>query len=199
MPDKQRAELEPLIELVHAAQELQNESESSLLPRSISEIYSTHIAEDAPRPVLSLPLELRAQLKEEYRSENSTANSLRHTYDDAMEHCLATLKERCFTPFISSEQFNYVLELRLKEKATASMDDFAISRRLGDGAFGQVVEVVKRDCGKRYAMKIMRKQGCQDVFGDDWAEIVLTERKLMADMHHPLLINLAYAFQNTHT
>ena len=197
MPDKQRAELEPLIELVHAAQELQNESESSLLPRSISEIYSTHIAEDAPRPVLSLPLELRAQLKEEYRSENSTANSLRHTYDDAMEHCLATLKERCFTPFISSEQFNYVLELRLKEKATASMDDFAISRRLGDGAFGQVVEVVKRDCGKRYAMKIMRKQGCQDVFGDDWAEIVLTERKLMADMHHPLLINLAYAFQNS--
>ena len=28
---------------------------------------------------------------------------------------------------------------------------------LGRGAFGSVFEVVKRDCGKRYAMKILRK------------------------------------------
>ena len=28
---------------------------------------------------------------------------------------------------------------------------------LGEGGFGQVIEVVKRDCGVRYAMKVMMK------------------------------------------
>ena len=35
------------------------------------------------------------------------------------------------------------------------MSQFKATRVLGEGGFGQVLEVVKRDCGKRYAMKVM--------------------------------------------
>ena len=74
--------------------------------------------------------------------------------------------------------------------------DNALGAAVGKGGFGQVLEVAKRDCGKHYAMKVMEKRKIADVFGEDWEEIVITERRLLAKLHHPLLINLAYAFQN---
>lgn len=55
---------------------------------------------------------------------------------------------------------------------------------------------MKRDCGKRYAMKVMKKSKLTKRLGEDWEELVLTERRLQSKMHHPLLINVAYAFQN---
>ena len=66
---------------------------------------------------------------------------------------------------------------------------------LGKGGFGQVVQVVKRDCGLAYAMKIQQKPELEAAFGDDWEMLALTEMKLLAALRHPLLVNLAYAFQ----
>ena len=43
----------------------------------------------------------------------------------------------------------------------------------------------------------MKKTKIIDVFGTElWEAAILAERKISAKMHHPLLINLAYAFQN---
>ena len=38
---------------------------------------------------------------------------------------------------------------------------------LGEGSFGKVLEVVKRDCGQKYAMKIQEKRGLETSFGDN--------------------------------
>jgi len=68
---------------------------------------------------------------------------------------------------------------------------------LGEGGFGQVLEVVKRDSGKHYAMKIMKKNELISAFkADKWKETILLEKTLQGGLHHPLLVNLAYAFQN---
>lgn len=99
--------------------------------------------------------------------------------------------------FLSSQYYDYVLSLKMKESEALSVDHFKTSRLLGEGCFGQVLEVVKRDCGKRYAMKVMQKKQLIEAYGeDDWEKLVLVERTLLASLHHPLLINLAYAFQN---
>jgi len=90
-----------------------------------------------------------------------------------------------------------VLSLLLKTQAIPSIDQFKAIKVLGEGGFGQVLEVVKRDCGKVYAMKVMKKSELICAFeGEDWREIVLLEKKLHSKMHHPLVVNLAYSFQN---
>jgi serine/threonine protein kinase len=121
---------------------------------------------------------------------------LRRAYDAAMEHCLDELERRCFGRFASSTHFDYVLQLLGRQEAYVSVEHFTVVRRLGEGAFGQVLEVVKRDCGKHYAMKVMDKANVSRVFGEGWEDIVIQERALMAALHHPLMINLAYAYQN---
>lgn len=55
---------------------------------------------------------------------------------------------------------------------------------------------MKRDCGKRYAIKAMRKQLLMEFLGDElWEAVALVERRVLVQLHHPLLATLAYAFQ----
>ena len=61
----------------------------------------------------------------------------------------------------------------------------------------QVLEVVKRDCGKHYAMKVMHKEMMRRSLGSSWRKKIALEKDLMASLNHPFLVNLAYAFQNT--
>jgi len=68
---------------------------------------------------------------------------------------------------------------------------------LGQGGFGQVLEVVKRDCGKHYAMKVMHKEMMRRCLGSSWRKKIHLEKDLMACLNHPFLVNLSYAFQNT--
>jgi len=60
-----------------------------------------------------------------------------------------------------------------------------------------VLEVVKRDCGKHYAMKVMHKEMMRRSLGSSWRKKIQLEKDLMASLQHPFLVNLSYAFQNT--
>ena len=77
------------------------------------------------------------------------------------------------------------------------LPDFRLIRVLGQGGFGQVLEVVKRDCGKHYAMKVMHKEMMRRCLGSSWRKKIHLEKDLMASLNHPFLVNLSYAFQNT--
>ena len=67
---------------------------------------------------------------------------------------------------------------------------------LGQGGFGQVLEVVKRDCGKHYAMKVMHKEMMRRCLGSSWRKKIWLEKDLMQSLCHPFLVNLLYSFQN---
>ncbi|EOD28896.1 hypothetical protein EMIHUDRAFT_234416 [Emiliania huxleyi CCMP1516] len=103
---------------------------------------------------------------------------------------------QCYEPFLRSDHFSYILELKAKEGVVPGLPDFRLLRVLGQGGFGQVLEVVKRDCGKRYAMKVMHKEMMRRCLGSSWRKKIWLEKDLMASLSHPLLVNLHYSFQN---
>lgn len=125
-----------------------------------------------------------------------TVNRQRHVYDGLYAAALDSIKEDTLKAFLQSKHYEYVLALKRKEHEYISIDHCKIIRGIGEGGFGQVLEMMKRDCGKRYAIKVMEKKKLRDAYEDFWEDIVLMERKLLGSLHHPLLINLAYAYQN---
>ena len=68
--------------------------------------------------------------------------SFRHLFDDAVASAVAHLETACLPSFLASVHYNYVLALKAKESAVLSMQHFKPLRVLGQGGFGQVLEVV---------------------------------------------------------
>ena len=121
----------------------------------------------------------------------------RKLYDAAQTAAVRAIEEQCYSTFLASDHFAYILELKAKEGFIPGLPDFRLIRVLGQGGFGQVLEVVKRDCGKHYAMKVMHKEMMRRCLGSSWRKKIHLEKDLMACLNHPFLVNLSYAFQNT--
>ena len=56
--------------------------------------------------------------------------------------------------------------------------------------------MVKRDCGKSYAMKAIDKKKLSNEFGDGWKEALTAEKAFLTQLSHPLVMHVAYCFQN---
>mmetsp|Transcript_18327 Transcript_18327/g.53484 ORF Transcript_18327/g.53484 Transcript_18327/m.53484 type:complete len:868 (+) Transcript_18327:207-2810(+) len=134
---------------------------------------------------------------DELRAGTKSNKDGRAMYAAVERVCLKVLEGPIFEAFLQSEHYGYVLELHAKESRIPGLADFRLVRVLGQGGFGQVLEVVKRDCGKRYAMKVMHKEMMRRSLGSAWQRKIGLERDLLASLEHPFLVNLKYAFQNT--
>ena len=203
-------EVRPIIELMHEINYLQAEHDDSRLGSLVRAIADTYAAPHAANPATFLGQEMRDQMMQDSAGVvdgsrlsvklesqgNYEAAVLRHAYDDVKAACIDAIQTRCVEQFVHSPHYSYILSLKAKEETFLSVGHFKINRMLGEGAFGQVLGVVKRDCGKKYAMKIIKKQKVADMIGDSWDTVSLNERRLLSKLHHPLLLNLAYAFQN---
>ena len=126
----------------------------------------------------------------------SQKRELRKIFLPIQTRVLTKLDTAAFEKFLGSMQFKYILELKAKENIKPTLSDFKVVRVLGEGGFGQVIEVVKRDCGVRYAMKVMQKEAMKQNLGSSWRKKIASEQHIMAILHHPFLVNLKYAFQN---
>lgn len=73
-----------------------------------------------------------------------------------------------------------------------SLEDFRRVVVLGNGAFGEVLLVEKKDTGKRYAMKVMEKAKLS--LGLNLRELPV-ERSILEMVRHPFIVRLHYAFQ----
>lgn len=76
--------------------------------------------------------------------------------------------------------------------ADLSMEDFELMKVVGKGSYGKVMQVRKRDTGKIYAMKVLKKQM---LVAKKQVVHTKTERRVLELIDHPFLVSLRFAFQ----
>ncbi len=74
----------------------------------------------------------------------------------------------------------------------ATPDDFQLLQVVGRGNFGKVMQVRKKDTGRIYAMKVLRKEA---VVQNDAIEHTISERNVLKKISHPFIVSLKYSFQ----
>jgi serine/threonine protein kinase len=79
-----------------------------------------------------------------------------------------------------------------KNKQTVTKDDFELLTVIGKGSFGKVMQVRKKDDGKIYAMKVLRKD---TIVARKQVTHTKSEKNILMKIQHPFIVNLNYAFQ----
>lgn len=75
---------------------------------------------------------------------------------------------------------------------TVGLEDFEVLKLVGQGAFGKVFQVRKRNTSEIYAMKVMRKD---KIMEKNHAEYMKAERDILTKVDHPFIVQLRYSFQ----
>jgi serum/glucocorticoid-regulated kinase 2 len=71
--------------------------------------------------------------------------------------------------------------------------DFDLLKVIGKGSFGKVMQVKKKDTGRIYAMKIIKKA---HIVERDEVTHTMAERHVLGKLHHPFIVPLKYSFQS---
>lgn len=79
-----------------------------------------------------------------------------------------------------------------KNKQVVTKDDFELLTVIGKGSFGKVMQVRKKDDGKIYAMKVLRKD---TIVARKQVAHTKAEKNILMKIQHPFIVNLNYAFQ----
>jgi len=79
-----------------------------------------------------------------------------------------------------------------KNDAKVTKDDFELLTVIGKGSFGKVMQVKKKDDGKIYAMKVLRKEA---IIARKQVTHTKAEKTILQKIQHPFIVRLHYAFQ----
>ncbi|KAJ2776695.1 3-phosphoinositide dependent protein kinase-1 [Coemansia javaensis] len=74
------------------------------------------------------------------------------------------------------------------------VSDFDFGRTLGEGSYSTVVEATERATGRVYAAKILDKR---HIIKEKKIKYVNIERDILQALHHPFVVRLHYAFQDS--
>ncbi|CAN6169262.1 unnamed protein product [Urochloa humidicola] len=89
---------------------------------------------------------------------------------------------------LSDEEFDNATT----EDEGVGLDDFETLKLVGQGAFGKVFQVRKKNTSEIYAMKVMRKD---KILENNHAEYMKAEREILTKVDHPFIVQLRYSFQ----
>ncbi|GAA6051782.1 hypothetical protein JCM3770_004969 [Rhodotorula araucariae] len=106
-----------------------------------------------------------------------------------------------WVPLTSALDPNVGGEIRLRllfepllSRPKLTVDDFQVLRRIGQGSFGQVFRVRKRDTKRIYAMKVIRKASITTP--EALAQVIAERQVLARTTDSPFLIGLKFSFQS---
>jgi ribosomal protein S6 kinase beta len=80
----------------------------------------------------------------------------------------------------------------MTEDEGIGLDDLEILKLVGQGAFGKVFQVRKKNTSEIYAMKVMRKDR---ILEKNHSEYMKAEREILTKVDHPFIVQLRYSFQ----
>ncbi|AOA64013.1 Serine/threonine-protein kinase [Komagataella phaffii] len=78
-------------------------------------------------------------------------------------------------------------------KKSMSIDDFQLLKVIGKGSFGKVMQVRKKDTGKVYALKVIRKA---HIVSKMEVTHTLAEKFVLSKVDNPFIVPLKFAFQS---
>ena len=81
--------------------------------------------------------------------------------------------------------------LALNKKKEISVSDFELIKVIGRGGFSRVLLARKKDTGRLYAMKILKKS---KIIREKKLKPIISERKIMERLDHPFIVKLHWAF-----
>jgi serum/glucocorticoid-regulated kinase 2 len=73
------------------------------------------------------------------------------------------------------------------------MEDFDLLKVVGKGSFGKVMQVMKKDTGRIYALKTLRKA---HIISRSEVTHTLAERSVLAQINNPFIVPLKFSFQS---
>ena len=82
----------------------------------------------------------------------------------------------------------------LASRKDISIDDFEQMRVVGRGGFSRVILARKKDTGRLYAIKILRKD---QLVNENKIKPILSERRVLEQLDHSFVIKLHWAFQSS--
>lgn len=106
------------------------------------------------------------------------------------ESTAATSSSSSLTESSASEWDAPVLISRTGQQV--GVDDFELLKVIGKGSFGKVMMVRKKDDGKIFAMKVLRKDA---IIARRQVAHTRSEKEILGKINHPFIVNLHYAFQ----
>mmetsp|Transcript_24922 Transcript_24922/g.68702 ORF Transcript_24922/g.68702 Transcript_24922/m.68702 type:complete len:669 (-) Transcript_24922:115-2121(-) len=107
---------------------------------------------------------------------------------------IESLRKQYWQQFAESDSFSKLKNYLWFYDRPVEPDDFFSMRILGRGGFGSVTACKKGTSGKLYAMKVMNKKRIKIKKSESSA---LNERKALAAVESPFVVNLKYSFQST--
>lgn len=123
-------------------------------------------------------LRIRNALK--YYQEHAT-DSVKNTYKQSRLFSIFNLDRLCFEEIDEEDQ-----------EESVSFASFEIVEEIGAGSFGKVFKVIKKNTGKRYAMKAVNKT---ELKRNNQLKYVIAECKILKNLKCPFIIPLYWAFQ----
>lgn len=86
----------------------------------------------------------------------------------------------------------HMFSLYTPSTTRVSVDDFDLLTVIGKGSFGKVMQVRKKDSGRIYAMKVLRKEA---IVERDEVGHTRSEKNILGHIQHPFIVGLKYSFQ----
>ena len=88
--------------------------------------------------------------------------------------------------------YEQLVNLSQTKTGRVSKDEFSMLKVIGTGSYGKVLLVKKKDSGKLYAMKVLKKKFIKE---SKQVKGTWTERKILEKITHPFVVKLRFAFQ----
>ncbi|KAL8280467.1 hypothetical protein RQP46_007115 [Phenoliferia psychrophenolica] len=90
-------------------------------------------------------------------------------------------------------QFHLQVSFKPASNAPMTIDAFDLLKVIGKGSFGKVMQVRKKDTGRIYALKTIRKA---HIVSRSEVTHTLAERTVLAQVNNPFIVPLKFSFQN---
>ncbi|EGG10403.1 uncharacterized protein MELLADRAFT_115517 [Melampsora larici-populina 98AG31] len=93
----------------------------------------------------------------------------------------------------SASQFHLQVAFKPSQNIPLTIDSFELLQVIGKGSFGKVMQVRKKDTGRIYAMKTIRKA---HIVSRSEVTHTLAERTVLGQVNNPFIVPLKFSFQN---